>query len=87
MTRKPTSSASETEMSKFTPTNDTKKERRSGKENDGNNAVTVSLTVVGCLLLLGVVVLLAVLWLRRRSSRTSKDKTNTGFYRLFYNKN
>ena len=82
MTRKPTSSASETEMSKFTPTNDAKKERRSGKENDGNNAVTVSLAVVGCLLLLGVVVL-AVLWFRRRSSRTSKDKKNTGFYRLF----
>ena len=55
----------------------TNKARNGESSAEGNNAVTVSLAVVGCLLLFGVVVL-AVLWYRRRSAQTSKDKRDIG---------
>ena len=43
-----------------------------GKNEDSGDAVTISLAAVGCLLLLGVV--LVVFCLRRRSARTSDVK-------------
>ena len=43
--------------------------------------MAVSLAVVGCLLLLGAI--LAVLWFRRRSARTSEDKSRGLYFLLF----
>ena len=61
-------------------TNGARKEESSG---GGKNAIILSLAVVGCLLLLGVVIL-AVLVCRGRSARLSQDKKNTGFYFLLF---
>ena len=69
-TQESTSFHHSTETSKFGSTN------RAGKEESisgGNSTVIVSLAVVGCLLLLGVVIL-AVLYLRSRSAKSSHDK-------------
>ncbi len=57
---------------------------RNGGDEGGSNAMTVSLIVVGCLVLLVAGVLL-VIWSRRRSAKAEKEKNGGSHKLLIYN--